>query len=101
MLKQEYKEGLSLEEAKALAIKILSKSLDTTKLSPEKCKCLPVIFMYCSSYVCFRKNLNTRFIQVEIHVLIRQNLCLLNYFSGNCNANSIWYSNPNECAEES
>jgi len=38
MLKQDYKEGLSLEEAKALAVKILSKTLDTTKLSPEKCK---------------------------------------------------------------
>ena len=38
MLKQEYKEGLKLEEAKALAIKILSKTLDTTKLTPEKRK---------------------------------------------------------------
>jgi len=36
MLKQEYKEGLKLDEAKALAIKILSKTLDTTKLTPEK-----------------------------------------------------------------
>jgi 20S proteasome subunit alpha 3 len=36
MLKQDYKEGCTLEEAKALAIKILSKTLDTTKLSPEK-----------------------------------------------------------------
>ena len=38
MLKQEYKEGLKLDEAKALAIKILSKTLDTTKLTPEKGK---------------------------------------------------------------
>jgi len=36
MLKQDYKEGLTLKEAKAMAIKILSKTLDTTKLSPEK-----------------------------------------------------------------
>jgi len=36
MLKQEYKEGVTLQEAKALSIKILSKTLDTTKLSPEK-----------------------------------------------------------------
>lgn len=36
MLKQEYKEGLKLDEAKALVVKILSKTLDTTKLSPEK-----------------------------------------------------------------
>jgi 20S proteasome subunit alpha 3 len=36
MLKQDYKEGLSLQEAKAMVIKILSKTLDTTKLSPEK-----------------------------------------------------------------
>ncbi|ODM94466.1 Proteasome subunit alpha type-4 [Orchesella cincta] len=36
MLKQEYKEVVTLEEAKALVVKILSKTLDTAKLSPEK-----------------------------------------------------------------
>jgi len=36
MLKQDYKEGVTLEEAKAMVIKILSKTLDTTKLSPDK-----------------------------------------------------------------
>jgi 20S proteasome subunit alpha 3 len=36
MLKQEYKEGVKLDDAKALVIKILSKTLDTTKLSPDK-----------------------------------------------------------------
>ncbi|GBP09829.1 Proteasome subunit alpha type-4 [Eumeta japonica] len=36
-LKQEYKEnGTTLEEAQALAIKVLSKTLDMTKLTPEK-----------------------------------------------------------------
>merc|ERR1712121_344732 len=37
MLKQEYKEeGMSLSEALDLAIKVLSKTLDMTKLTPEK-----------------------------------------------------------------
>jgi len=36
MLKQDYNEGVKLKDAKALVIKILSKTLDTTKLSPEK-----------------------------------------------------------------
>jgi len=38
MLKQDYKDVVTLEEAKALVVKILSKTLDTTKLSPEKRK---------------------------------------------------------------
>jgi len=38
MLKQDYKEGLTLEEGKKMVIKVLSKTLDTAKLSPEKCK---------------------------------------------------------------
>ncbi len=46
MLKQEYKDGVTLQEAKALSIKILAKTLDTTKLSPEKCKKLwRIIFL--------------------------------------------------------
>jgi len=36
MLKQDYKDGIPLPEAKGLVIKILSKTLDTTKLSPDK-----------------------------------------------------------------
>jgi len=36
MLKQEFKDGITLQDAKALSIKILAKTLDTTKLSPEK-----------------------------------------------------------------
>lgn len=37
LLKQEYKEGeTTLNEALALAIKVLSKTLDLTKLSPDK-----------------------------------------------------------------
>lgn len=37
MLKQEYNEdGLTLGETKKLAIKVLSKTLDMTKLTPEK-----------------------------------------------------------------
>lgn len=36
-LKQEYKEGeMTLEDAKALAVKVLSKTLDMTKLTSEK-----------------------------------------------------------------
>lgn len=36
-LKQEYKEGeMTLEEAKSLAIKVLVKTLDMTKLTSEK-----------------------------------------------------------------
>lgn len=38
-LKQEYKEGeTTLKDAKALAIKVLSKTLDMTKLTSEKGK---------------------------------------------------------------
>lgn len=36
-LKQEYKEGeMTLSDAKSLAIKVLSKTLDMNKLTPEK-----------------------------------------------------------------
>lgn len=38
-MKQEYKENeTTLEEAKALAVKVLAKTLDMTKLTPEKGK---------------------------------------------------------------
>ena len=36
MLKQEYKEPPTLKEALQLAVKILNKTLDSTKLSAEK-----------------------------------------------------------------
>ena len=37
LLKQEYKEGeLALEEALSLSVKVLSKTLDLTKLTPDK-----------------------------------------------------------------
>lgn len=45
-LKQEYKENeTTLAEAQALAIKVLSKTLDMTKLTPEKGKYLIQIFI--------------------------------------------------------
>ncbi|CAO3671011.1 unnamed protein product [Umbelopsis vinacea] len=36
ILKQDYKEDMTLEEAKALAIKVLSKTIDSTTLTSEK-----------------------------------------------------------------
>lgn len=39
ILKQDHKEDMTLEEAKALAIKVLSKTMDSTTLTSEKCKC--------------------------------------------------------------
>jgi 20S proteasome subunit alpha 3 len=38
ILKQDHKEDMTLEEAKALAIKVLSKTMDSTTLTSEKCK---------------------------------------------------------------
>jgi 20S proteasome subunit alpha 3 len=38
ILKQDYKESIDLEEAKALAIKVLSKTMDSTTLTSEKRK---------------------------------------------------------------
>lgn len=40
LLKQDYKEDCSLKEACALAVKVLSKTMDSTKLSPEKSELL-------------------------------------------------------------
>lgn len=52
-LKQEYKEGeMTLEEAKALAIKVLSKTLDLTKLTSEKGKLFNAFFMTCEHLFC-------------------------------------------------
>lgn len=40
LLKQDYKEECDLKEACGLAVKVLSKTMDSTKLSSEKSKCL-------------------------------------------------------------
>jgi 20S proteasome subunit alpha 3 len=44
LLKQDYKEECDLKEACGLAVKVLSKTMDSTKLSSEKSKavCLPI-----------------------------------------------------------
>lgn len=44
LLKQDYKEGSDLKEACAMAVKVLSKTMDSTKLSSEKSKCAPRVF---------------------------------------------------------
>lgn len=41
LLKQDYKEECDLKEACALAVKVLSKTMDSTKLSSEKSKSFP------------------------------------------------------------
>lgn len=38
LLKQDYNEDLSLEDAKSLCLKVMSKTMDSTKLSSEKCE---------------------------------------------------------------
>jgi 20S proteasome subunit alpha 3 len=40
LLKQDYKEDCDLKEACGLAVKVLSKTMDSTKLSSEKSECL-------------------------------------------------------------
>ena len=37
LLKQDYKEELTLQEAKSLCLKVMSKTMDSTKLGSEKC----------------------------------------------------------------
>jgi 20S proteasome subunit alpha 3 len=39
LLKQDYKEDCTLKEACGMAVKVLSKTMDSTKLSSEKSKC--------------------------------------------------------------
>ena len=41
LLKQDYKEDCSLKEACGMAVKVLSKTMDSTKLSSEKSECDP------------------------------------------------------------
>lgn len=43
ILKQDYKEDMSLEEAEGLAVKVLSKTMDSAKLTSEKVRRLPRI----------------------------------------------------------
>lgn len=38
ILKQDYKEEMSLKEAKSLAIKVLHKTMDTTTMGSDKCE---------------------------------------------------------------
>jgi 20S proteasome subunit alpha 3 len=45
LLKQDYKEECSLKEACELAVKVLSKTMDSTKLSSEKSECHFVLRM--------------------------------------------------------
>ena len=46
LLKQEYKENeTNLEQALALTVKVLSKTLDTTKLTGDKCKRIVIIVL--------------------------------------------------------
>lgn len=47
LLKQDYKEGSDLKEACAMAVKVLSKTMDSTKLSSEKSKCPHVRLFFC------------------------------------------------------
>jgi 20S proteasome subunit alpha 3 len=41
LLKQDYKEDCTLKEACGMAVKVLSKTMDSTKLSSEKSECQP------------------------------------------------------------
>lgn len=51
-LKQEYKEGeMTLQDAKALAIKVLSKTLDMTKLTSEKG--VYILYVFCQLAIKF------------------------------------------------
>jgi 20S proteasome alpha/beta subunit len=37
-LKQDYKDDLTLEDARSLCLKVMSKTMDSTKLGSEKCE---------------------------------------------------------------
>jgi len=47
LLKQDYKEECDLKEACGLAVKVLSKTMDSTKLSSEKSTCLVTLVVGC------------------------------------------------------
>jgi 20S proteasome subunit alpha 3 len=46
LLKQDYKDDMSLEDAKALALKIMSKTMDSTKLGSEKREFYPFLVFF-------------------------------------------------------
>lgn len=50
LLKQDYKDDITLEDAKALALKIMSKTMDSTKLGSEKREFLLQSFSIDSRY---------------------------------------------------
>ena len=41
MLKQEYKDDISVEDAVALVLRVMSKTMDSTTLGSEKCRHTP------------------------------------------------------------
>lgn len=45
LLKQDYKEDCTLKEACGMAVKVLSKTMDSTKLSSEKSMLLPINYL--------------------------------------------------------
>ena len=52
LLKQEYKDEITLEEAVGLVLKTLSKTMDSTTLGSEKCECfVSFFFSHAISYV--------------------------------------------------
>lgn len=57
LLKQDYKEDMSLEDAKSLCLKVMSKTMDSTKLSSEKREfadvaCDPEVYLTNRSGIC-------------------------------------------------
>jgi 20S proteasome subunit alpha 3 len=59
LLKQDYKEDCDLKEACGMAVKVLSKTMDSTKLSSEKSKSMPISGAIthansCHSRICYR-----------------------------------------------
>lgn len=53
LLKQDYKEDCTLDEACAMAVKVLSKTMDSTKLSSEKSKrtCENTMYCFCANII--------------------------------------------------
>jgi 20S proteasome alpha/beta subunit len=63
LLKQDYKEDCSLKEACELAVKVLSKTMDSTKLSSEKSKFFVLLF---------HLSINTYTLQLSLQLLEKQ-----------------------------
>ena len=57
ILKQDYKEEITLKEATALAMKVLGKTMETTSLSSDKCMfrggCCRVLYIFSPRIFCF------------------------------------------------